>query len=96
MQPVVGLRLSGDAFTQSGSPASWCHSVPLEGAVFCAQVELVSAQALNVFEQEQAVQRWITTPDFALTGRAPIACCENLEGAHKVQCILKALEFGVV
>jgi putative toxin-antitoxin system antitoxin component (TIGR02293 family) len=60
------------------------------------RIASVSHQAEEVFENRDAAAQWMSTPNKALGGDAPILLCETEIGAKQVRRVLQALEWGGV
>jgi putative toxin-antitoxin system antitoxin component (TIGR02293 family) len=58
------------------------------------RIATFSHLAERVFESQAAAAHWMTTPNKALGGTAPIMLCETEIGAKQVRRILQALEWG--
>jgi putative toxin-antitoxin system antitoxin component (TIGR02293 family) len=51
--------------------------------------------ALDVFEDEEKVKRWISKPNRALNNTAPVKLFDTLTGINMVNAILTRIEEGV-
>lgn len=58
------------------------------------RIAALSHLAERVFERQAAAAHWMTTPNKALGGTAPIMLCETEIGVKPVRRILQALEWG--
>lgn len=58
------------------------------------RIATVSHLAEEVFEDKANVAHWMSTPNKALGGIAPIMLCETEIGARQVRRVLHALEWG--
>lgn len=58
------------------------------------RIASVSHLAHEVFESQREAVRWMSTPNKALGGEAPILLCETEIGARQVRRVLHALEWG--
>lgn len=56
----------------------------------------IALLAEQVFEDQEAALQWVTTPNKALEGDAPLQHCDTEIGARQVRRILNALEWGGV
>ena len=60
------------------------------------QLATVRKLAQAVFENHDAAQEWLVTPNKALNGSTPLALCATAKGAQQVRRVLNAIEFGGV
>lgn len=60
------------------------------------RIATVSNLAHEVFEDQDAAAKWMSAPNKALGGTAPILLCETEIGAKQVRRVLHALEWGGV
>ena len=60
------------------------------------RIAAVWALAEEVFESREAAAQWMSVPNKALGGDAPIMLCETEIGAKQVRRVLQALEWGGV
>lgn len=60
------------------------------------RIAAVSHLAERTFEDQVRAAQWLSTPNSALNGTAPIMLCETEIGAKQVRRILQALEWGSV
>ena len=60
------------------------------------RIASVSHQAEEVFEDRDAAAEWMSKPNKALGGNAPVLLCETEIGAKQVRRVLHALEWGGV
>ena len=60
------------------------------------RIATISHSAEQVFESQVGAAHWMSTPNKALGGTAPIMLCETEIGAKQVRRILQALEWGGV
>ena len=58
--------------------------------------EKIYRQALELFENEEETQRWLSTPKTRLGGKTPLEAMETKIGLEKVEEILYQAEFGMV
>jgi putative toxin-antitoxin system antitoxin component (TIGR02293 family) len=58
------------------------------------RIATVSHLAEEVFESEENAAHWMSMPNKALGGSAPIMLCEAEIGAKQVRRVLQALEWG--
>ncbi|MFW0887900.1 antitoxin Xre/MbcA/ParS toxin-binding domain-containing protein [Pseudomonas sp. P105] len=58
------------------------------------RIASVSHLAEEVFENQESATHWMSTPNKALGGVAPIMLCETEIGAKQVRRVLQALEWG--
>jgi putative toxin-antitoxin system antitoxin component (TIGR02293 family) len=58
------------------------------------RIATVSHLAEEVFESQERAAHWMSTPNKALGGSAPIMLCETEIGAKQVRRVLQALEWG--
>jgi len=58
------------------------------------RIATVSHLAEEVFESQESVALWMSKPNKALGGSAPIMLCETEIGAKQVRRVLQALEWG--
>jgi putative toxin-antitoxin system antitoxin component (TIGR02293 family) len=58
------------------------------------RIAAVSHLAKEIFETPVTATQWMSTPNKALGGTAPIMLCETEIGAKQVRRILQALEWG--
>ncbi|VVO73678.1 hypothetical protein PS862_01465 [Pseudomonas fluorescens] len=58
------------------------------------RIATVSHLAEEVFENKANAAHWMSTPNKALGGTAPIMLCETEIGARQVRRVLHALEWG--
>lgn len=58
------------------------------------RIASVSHRANEVFEDQAKAAKWMSTPNKALGGDAPILLCETEIGAKQVRRVLNALEWG--
>jgi putative toxin-antitoxin system antitoxin component (TIGR02293 family) len=58
------------------------------------RIATVSHLAEEVFESQENAARWMSAPNKALGGTAPIMLCETEIGAKQVRRVLHALEWG--
>jgi putative toxin-antitoxin system antitoxin component (TIGR02293 family) len=58
------------------------------------RIATLSHLAERVFESQVAAALWMTTPNKAFSGTAPIMLCETEIGARQVRRVLQALEWG--
>lgn len=56
----------------------------------------VSLLAVRVFENKQSAKDWLSRPNEALGGQAPIKACETENGTKQVFRLLHAMEWGCV
>ncbi|WP_085920407.1 antitoxin Xre/MbcA/ParS toxin-binding domain-containing protein [Halomonas sp. CSM-2] len=52
--------------------------------------------AVKVFGDKQSANDWLSRPNEALGGRAPIKLCRTESGAKQVCRVLRAIEWGGV
>lgn len=60
------------------------------------RIAAVCAHAEEVFESRDGATQWMSQPNKALGGAAPIMLCETEIGAKQVRRVLQALEWGGV
>jgi putative toxin-antitoxin system antitoxin component (TIGR02293 family) len=60
------------------------------------RLAVVAVLAEDVFEDKDAAARWLSTPNHALGGQAPVLHCDTEIGARQVRRILRAIEWGGV
>lgn len=60
------------------------------------RISTVALLAEEVFEDKQAASEWMSSPNTALGGNAPVMHCDTAIGAQQVRRILHALEWGGV
>lgn len=58
------------------------------------RIATVCHLAEEVFESKEGATHWMSTPNKALGGSAPIMLCETEIGAKQVRRVLQALEWG--
>jgi putative toxin-antitoxin system antitoxin component (TIGR02293 family) len=58
------------------------------------RIATVSHLAEEVFESQEGAAQWMSTPNKALGGTAPIMLCETEIGAKQVRRVLQAIEWG--
>lgn len=58
------------------------------------RIATVSHLAEQVFESQESAALWMSKPNKALGGSAPIMLCETEIGAKQVRRVLQALEWG--
>ncbi|WP_256574625.1 antitoxin Xre/MbcA/ParS toxin-binding domain-containing protein [Pseudomonas sp. B15(2017)] len=58
------------------------------------RIAAVCGLAEEVFESREAAAQWMSTPNKALGGDAPVMLCETEIGAKQVRRVLHALEWG--
>jgi len=58
------------------------------------RIATVSHLAEAVFESQENAAQWMSTPNKALGGAAPVMLCETEIGARQVRRVLNALEWG--
>ena len=58
------------------------------------RIATVSHLAEAMFATQLTATHWLSTPNKALGGTAPILLCETEIGAKQVRRVLKALEWG--
>ncbi|CDG51111.1 MULTISPECIES: MbcA/ParS/Xre antitoxin family protein [Halomonadaceae] len=56
----------------------------------------VSKLAVKVFENNQLAYDWLSRPNDALGGQAPIKACKTETGKRQVSRLLHAMEWGGV
>lgn len=59
------------------------------------QSERIVKQALELFEDRDEAQRWLSTPKEALGGLTPLQALVTNAGANKVQEMLYRAEYGI-
>jgi putative toxin-antitoxin system antitoxin component (TIGR02293 family) len=58
------------------------------------RIAAVCNMADEVFESQEAAAQWMSNPNKALGGSAPIMLCDTEIGAKQVRRVLHALEYG--
>lgn len=58
------------------------------------RVKDIRELAEAVFNDIVIAKTWVTTPNLALGGQAPLQLCETQEGAQQVRRVLHAIESG--
>jgi hypothetical protein len=58
--------------------------------------EKIYRQALELFENEEQTQQWLSTPKTRLKGKTPLEVIKNSAGVLKIEEILYQAEFGMV
>lgn len=51
--------------------------------------------ALEVLSGEEAVCRWMSSPNRALSGAVPLSLCDTKAGCEEVEAVLRRIEHGV-
>ena len=59
------------------------------------EIAKIMDHALDVFEDEEKVKRWISKPNRALNNTAPVKLFDTLTGINMVNAILTRIEEGV-
>jgi len=59
------------------------------------ETKRILRQALELFEDEDETQRWLSTPKRALGGETPLAVLETDKGRKKVEELLYRAEYGI-
>jgi hypothetical protein len=59
------------------------------------RLKLITKQALDLFEDSEETQRWLSTPKVALGGQTPLKALMTDSGLKKVEELLYQAEYGI-
>lgn len=51
--------------------------------------------ALEAFESQAGVERWLTAPQLGLCGNIPIIYANTEKRCREVECLLRRIDFGI-
>lgn len=97
---VFGIKESGLTILLNASASTLDRRIrekkPLDSVASerLDRIAAVTSLAEEVFESREGAAKWMSQPNKALGGTAPIMLCETEIGAKQVRRVLHALEWG--